>query len=146
MAHRRKPDRVVVASDRIETYYEHATTMLEQGFGYVCRCSADEFKEYRVSKTNCPCRTQTPQDNMVFWKRMLNGNFKPGEAVVRVKTDMTLKNPARDWPVHVCRTPRLTPTLAQRLVPPTRCGHCWISRAPLKTISKVSLTLSEEKT
>ena len=95
----RKPDRVVVASDRIETYYEHATTMLEQGFGYVCRCSADEFKEYRVSKTNCPCRTQTPQDNMVFWKRMLNGNFKPGEAVVRVKTDMTLKNPAlRDWP------------------------------------------------
>ena len=95
----RKPDRVVIASDRIETYYEHATTMLEQGFGYVCRCSAEEFKEFRISKTNCPCRTQTPQDNMVFWKRMLNGNFKPGEAVVRVKTDMTLKNPAlRDWP------------------------------------------------
>ena len=30
---------------------------------------------------------------------MLDGTYKPGDAVVRVKTDMTLKNPAlRDWP------------------------------------------------
>jgi glutamyl-tRNA synthetase len=30
---------------------------------------------------------------------MLDGTFVPGDAVVRVKTDMTLKNPAlRDWP------------------------------------------------
>ncbi|DAC53202.1 MAG TPA: glutamate--tRNA ligase, partial [Candidatus Poseidoniales archaeon] len=27
----RKPDRVVIASDRIETYHQHATDMLEQG-------------------------------------------------------------------------------------------------------------------
>ena len=95
----REPDRVVVASDRIETYYEHATTMLEQGHGYVCRCSADEFKEHRIAKTNCPCRTQSSQDNLTLWNMMLDGKYKPGEAVVRVKTDMTLKNPAlRDWP------------------------------------------------
>ncbi len=95
----RKPDRVVIASDRIETYHQHATDMLEQGFGYVCRCTADAFKEFRVSKTNCPCRSQSVQDNLVLWKRMLDGKFKPGEAVVRVKTDMKLKNPAlRDWP------------------------------------------------
>jgi glutamyl-tRNA synthetase len=95
----RKPDRVVVASDRIETYYEHARTMLEEGHGYVCRCSADEFKIHRVGKTNCPCRSQQVSDNVIFWERMLSGKFKPGDAVVRVKTDMTLKNPAlRDWP------------------------------------------------
>ena len=95
----RKPDRVVIASDRIDEYHRHAEMMLERGFGYVCRCTAEEFKEYRVSKTACPCRTQTVQDNLVLWKRMLNGKFKPGQAVVRVKTDMTLKNPAlRDWP------------------------------------------------
>ena len=95
----RKPDRVVFASDRIDEYYNHAHTMLEQGFGYVCRCTADEFKEFRISKTNCPCRSQPISDNLVFWKRMLDGKFKPGGAVVRVKTDMQLKNPAlRDWP------------------------------------------------
>ena len=62
----RKPDRVIFASDRIEEYYSHATTMLEEGFGYVCRCTADEFKEFRISKTNCPCRSQPISDNLVF--------------------------------------------------------------------------------
>ena len=95
----RKPDRVVIASDRIDLYHQHATEMVEQGFGYVCRCTADAFKEFRISKTNCPCRSQNVQDNLVLWKRMLDGKFKPGEAVVRAKTDMSLKNPAlRDWP------------------------------------------------
>jgi glutamyl-tRNA synthetase len=95
----RAPDRVVVASDRMEHYYEHAQRMLDEGFGYVCRCSADAFKEHRIGQTNCPCRSQSIADNQALWKSMLKGSFKPGEVVVRVKTDMTLKNPAlRDWP------------------------------------------------
>ena len=95
----RKPDRVVIASDRIDVYYEHAVMMLEQGHGYVCRCSADEFKEHRLAMTNCPCRSQSKNDNLVLWNTMLKGKLKPGDAVVRVKTDMKLKNPAlRDWP------------------------------------------------
>jgi glutamyl-tRNA synthetase len=95
----RAPDRVIFASDRIEVYYEHATTMLNEGHGYVCRCSAEDFKEHRVAKTNCPCRDQSKEDNATLWSMMLKGKFNPGDAVVRVKTDMTLKNPAlRDWP------------------------------------------------
>lgn len=95
----RKPDRVVIASDRMEAYYEHATMMLEKGYGYVCQCSAESFKEHRVGKTDCPCRNQTTQENIGLWEQMLNREFNPGDVVVRVKTDMTLKNPAlRDWP------------------------------------------------
>ena len=95
----RKPDRVVIASDRMEAYYEHATIMLEQGHGYVCRCSAETFKEHRVGKTNCPCRDRVKSENLQLWNQMLQREFKPGDVVVRVKTDMTLKNPAlRDWP------------------------------------------------
>ena len=90
---------MIFASDRIEVYYEHATTMLNEGHGYVCRCSAEDFKEHRVAKTNCPCRDQSKEDNATLWSMMLKGKFNPGDAVVRVKTDMTLKNPAlRDWP------------------------------------------------
>jgi len=93
------PDRIVIASDRIEQYYDHAAMMLERGFGYVCRCSAEAFKEHRVGKTNCPCRSQSAKDNLALWATMLKGSLAPGDAVVRVKTDMTLKNPAlRDWP------------------------------------------------
>ena len=94
-----KPHRIVIASDRIEEYYRHVDIMLDGGFGYVCQCSADEFREFRVSKTNCPCRANDVQHNIELWNKMLDGTFVSGYAVVRVKTDMTLKNPAlRDWP------------------------------------------------
>ncbi|MGB0780380.1 MAG: glutamate--tRNA ligase, partial [Candidatus Poseidoniaceae archaeon] len=95
----RPADRIVVASDRIPQYYEHAERMLEEGFGYACMCSAEKFREYRESKTNCPCRDKSPKENLEDWNKMLDGTYKPGDAVIRVKTDMALKNPAlRDWP------------------------------------------------
>ena len=95
----RPSDRIVVASDRIPQYYEYAERMLEEGFGYACMCSAEKFREYRESKTNCPCRDKTPEKNLEDWNKMLDGTYKPGDAVIRVKTDMALKNPAlRDWP------------------------------------------------
>ena len=94
-----KPHRIVIASNRIKEYYEHVDIMLDGNFGYVCQCSADEFREFRVSKTNCPCRDNNVKLNVELWNKMLDGTFVPGDAVVRVKTDMTLKNPAlRDWP------------------------------------------------
>ena len=93
------PHRIVIASDRIPHYYEHAEQMLHEGFGYVCQCSGEAFKVFRVEKTECPCRPNSSELNMDLWAKMLDGTFKPGDAVVRVKTDMTLKNPAlRDWP------------------------------------------------
>ena len=94
-----KPHRIVIASERIDEYYRHVDLMLNGGFGYVCQCSAEVFREFRVSKTNCPCRANEIQQNIDLWNKMLDGTFVPGDAVVRVKTDMTLKNPAlRDWP------------------------------------------------
>ena len=93
------PHRVVIASDRIEQYYQYVEQMLNGGFGYVCKCSAETFREYRVSMTECPCRAYSNLENLELWQGMLDGSFQPGEAVVRVRTDMALKNPAlRDWP------------------------------------------------
>ena len=89
-----KPHRIVTASDRIEQYYEYAEKMLSENFGYVCQCSADDFREYRISKTNCPCRSNSINENLDLWNNMLGGKFNPGDAVVRVRTDMSLKNPA----------------------------------------------------
>ena len=94
-----KPHRIVIASEQMPHYYEHAVLMLERGFGYVCQCSGEAFKEYRVSKTECPCRANDVQLNLELWIKMTDGTFVPGDAVVRVKTAMDLKNPAlRDWP------------------------------------------------
>ncbi len=94
-----KPHRVVIASEQMPHYYEHAVKMLERNFGYVCQCSGEEFKAFRVSKTECPCRSNEVSLNLELWEKMNDGTFVPGDAVVRVKTAMDLKNPAlRDWP------------------------------------------------
>jgi len=92
-------DKVVIASNRIETYYEYASKLIKKGGAYVCTLSADSFREFRQNKTNSPDRSRSPEENLKLWEKMLNGDFSPGEAVVRIKTDMTLPNPAlRDWP------------------------------------------------
>ncbi|MEE2759235.1 MAG: glutamate--tRNA ligase [Candidatus Thermoplasmatota archaeon] len=95
----RAPDRILKASDRMDVYLEHATETLAEGHAYVCQCTGDAFKEFRITKTNCPCRDRSTEDNMKLWGDMNDGTILPGGAVIRILTDMTLPNPAlRDWP------------------------------------------------
>ena len=92
-------DVVIRASERMPIYLQHAEKMLIGGFGYVCKCTAEDFREFRVSKTECPCRDKSVQQNMDDWSKMNSGEIDEGGAVVRVKTAMDLPNPAlRDWP------------------------------------------------
>ena len=94
-----KPDLVIRASSRMEIYLESAEEMISQGICYVCRCSASEFKELRDSKEACKCRGKKAEESIQEWKMMLSGDIDEGGAVVRVKTDLELPNPAlRDWP------------------------------------------------
>ena len=95
----RPADIIIRASERMPIYLEHAKKMLESGFGYICRCSALEFKNLRDKSQSCPCRNRTVKDNISDWQAMNDGSIEEGGAVVRVKTDLELPNPAlRDWP------------------------------------------------
>ena len=94
-----KPDIIVRASERMPVYIRYAEEMIRKSAGYVCECSAEEFRALRVSKKACPHRGRTVEENIEAWEKMLDGRFSPGDAVVRVLTDMSLPNPAlRDWP------------------------------------------------
>ena len=95
----RPADVIVRASERMPVYLKHAERMITEGFGYVCRCSAENFRRFREDKQDCPCRDRGAVESLSDWKSMNGGQMQDGEAVVRVKTDMTLPNPAlRDWP------------------------------------------------
>ena len=95
----RPADIVIRASERMPIYLEHAKKMLKSGFGYICRCSALKFKNLRDKSQSCPCRKRTEEDNLSDWQAMNDGSIEEGGAVVRVKTDLELPNPAlRDWP------------------------------------------------
>ena len=90
----REPDRIIRASDRMDVYLEHASKTLSESHAYVCECSAEAFKEFRTTKTACPCRDRTAEDNLNLWQQMNDGTILPGGAVIRIRTDMALKQPS----------------------------------------------------
>jgi len=94
-----KWDAEFIQSDKLPTYYEYAEEILKNGYAYVCTCKREEFRKKVIAKQPCPCRNLTPEENLVRWKCMLDGTYKEGEAIVRIKTDLNHPNPAvRDWP------------------------------------------------
>ncbi len=94
-----KPDLVIRASSRMDAYLDSAEEMISRGICYVCRCTSSEFKELRDSKEACKCRGKKTEQSIKDWEMMLSGGIGEGGAVVRVKTDLELPNPAlRDWP------------------------------------------------
>jgi len=83
-----KVHQTVFKSDRLEIFYRYARRFLEEGWAYVCECSARELRANRARGEGCSCRSRTVEENLEGWERMLNGVFEEGEAVMRLKTDM----------------------------------------------------------
>jgi len=94
-----KPDGEYIQSDRIPIYYEYAEKLLNDGNAYVCTCMPEEFRKRILAHKPCECRDCPKEEHLARWRRMLEGGYRQGEAVVRVKTDLNHPNPAvRDWP------------------------------------------------
>jgi glutamyl-tRNA synthetase len=93
-----KCDELYIQSDRMNIYYDLARKLMEMGYAYVCTCPAEVFKKYKASSEECPCRSRSVEENIELWEKMINHSFKEGDAVVRIKTDMSHPNPSiRDW-------------------------------------------------
>ncbi|AUG46747.1 glutamate--tRNA ligase [Haloarcula taiwanensis] len=93
-----EPDDVVNASDRVETYYEHARDLIELGGAYTCSCPQGEFSDLKNSGEACPHREKDAETTREEFEAMVDGEYESGEMVLRVRTDITHKNPAlRDF-------------------------------------------------
>ena len=89
----------VTQSDRLSLYYDLCRQLIEKGGAYVCSCDNEHFKELKQAKTACPCRSQPVAKNLELWQKMLDHEFKEGEATVRIRTDLDNPDPAmRDFP------------------------------------------------
>jgi glutamyl-tRNA synthetase len=105
-----KPDEEYIQSDRIPLYYEYAEKLVKQGNAYVCTCSPESFRKKTLAGQPCPCRKLPVKEHIARWQRMLEGCYKEGEAVLRVKTDLNHPNPAvRDWPAARVIDPKKFP-------------------------------------
>jgi glutamyl-tRNA synthetase len=93
-----EPDRVLRASDRLETYYDHARELIDRGGAYTCSCPQAEFSDLKNAGEACPHRGKDADRTREEFDAMVDGEYSAGEMVLRVRTDITHKNPAlRDW-------------------------------------------------
>ncbi len=93
-----EPDEVLIASDRLELYYDHARTVIDAGGAYTCSCPAGEFSELKAAGEACPHR-DTPIDTVnKEFEEMVEGVVSSGERVLRIRSELGHDNPAvRDW-------------------------------------------------
>ncbi len=93
-----EPDATYRASDRLETYYDHARELIDLGGAYTCSCSGEAFSELKNAGEPCPHRDKDVETVREEFAAMIDGEYDSGELVLRVKTDIEHKNPAlRDW-------------------------------------------------
>ncbi len=92
-------DEVLIQSDRLDIYYEYARKLIEIGTAYVCTCAQEQFQKLRNSGISCECRKNSIAANLDRFEKMF-AEYSEGGAVVRLKTDLGLPDPAmRDFVV-----------------------------------------------
>ncbi len=89
-----RPDATYYKSDRIAFHYPWARRVIEKGGAYVCRCPVETLRENRARGAACAERAQTVSESLEEWERMLDGTYGPGEAVLRLRTDLADPDPA----------------------------------------------------
>ncbi|WP_435065709.1 glutamate--tRNA ligase [Halobaculum sp. EA56] len=93
-----EPDEVLKASDRVETYYDHARELIGKGGAYTCSCPAEHFRGLKADGEPCEHRDKDVETVREEFEAMVDGEYSDGEMVLRVKTDIEHKNPAlRDF-------------------------------------------------
>jgi len=89
-----RPDAVYYKSDRIPSFYPWARRVIDKGGAYVCRCPQELLGKNRVAGVACPERSQAVSETIEEWEKMLGGSYGPGEAVLRLRTDIADPYPA----------------------------------------------------
>ncbi|MEM3693472.1 MAG: glutamate--tRNA ligase [Candidatus Bathyarchaeia archaeon] len=91
-------DEEYLQSARMPIYYEYAERLLKDSNAYICICKIENFRAMLWRSEACPCRNLPPEDQMDRWEKMLDGRYREGGAVLRIKTDLKHPNPSiRDW-------------------------------------------------
>jgi glutamyl-tRNA synthetase len=85
---------VIYKSDRIPLHYEWAERLIGTGRAYVCECPPDRLQALRREKKACEHRLQEADETFAMWRAMLDGQYREGDAVLRLRTDIAHPNPA----------------------------------------------------
>lgn len=96
-----KYDKFYLCSSKFKKQYKLAEKLLKEGKAYACTCKAVEGArkgKSAVVKEICEHRDHVIKQNLDLFKKMFV-EFKQGDAVIRLKTDINDPNPALRDPV-----------------------------------------------
>ncbi|KAI8905924.1 tRNA synthetases class I, catalytic domain-containing protein [Gorgonomyces haynaldii] len=93
-----KPHAITYSSDHFQHLYDLAVELIKRDKAYICHCTGEQIHEQRGGdnkgpRFNCPHRDRPIQESVREFERMKNGEYKVGEAILRMKMDMQNPNP-----------------------------------------------------
>ncbi|MBI5798113.1 glutamate--tRNA ligase [Candidatus Woesearchaeota archaeon] len=94
-----EPDRIIVASEEMGTFYKYAEELIKKESAYVCFCDKEKISDYRTHAKICDHRVQHERKNMEEWNAMLAGKYKAGEATLRLVGEIDSLNATMRDPV-----------------------------------------------
>ncbi|KAJ4385576.1 Glutaminyl-tRNA synthetase [Gnomoniopsis smithogilvyi] len=94
-----EPYKITYSSDNFQRLYDLAEKLISLQKGYVCHCDDLEIKRQRGGEKGespryrCSHAEQSVEENLQKFRDMRDGKYKPKEAVLRMKQDITDGNP-----------------------------------------------------
>ncbi|KAL8988639.1 MAG: hypothetical protein Q9177_002314, partial [Variospora cf. flavescens] len=94
------PYKITYSSDNFDKLYELAEILIQRDGAYVCTCTDTEIKDQRGGERGtagpryaCPHRNRPTSESLTEFRAMRDGKYKPKEAFLRMKQDITDGNP-----------------------------------------------------
>ncbi|KAI8840536.1 tRNA synthetases class I, catalytic domain-containing protein [Chytridium lagenaria] len=93
-----KPHAITYSSDHFQRLFDLAVDLIKRDKAYVCHCSGEEIHRLRGGDSKgprgeCVHRNRPIEESLKEFFRMKNGEYKEGEAILRMKMDMSNPNP-----------------------------------------------------
>ncbi len=85
---------ITYSSDNMGKFYSYAEQLIDAGKAYLCTCTGEEISKNRKIEQECACRSLPIPEQKARWKKMLNGGYGAGEAILRYKGEMSSVNTA----------------------------------------------------
>ncbi|MBA0908108.1 MAG: glutamate--tRNA ligase [Nitrosarchaeum sp.] len=93
-----KFDIIKNTSDDMELFYEKGKELINIGKAYVCTCKREDISNNRKERKACKCSRADIKENIKGWGKMFD-KFKPGDAIIRFRGDMSADNAVMRDPV-----------------------------------------------
>ncbi|CCF59293.1 hypothetical protein KAFR_0G02610 [Kazachstania africana CBS 2517] len=97
-----KPWKITYSSDYFDKLYDLAEFLIKSDKGYICHCTAEEIKRGRGIKEDgtpggersaCAHRSRPIEESLAEFRKMKDGFYEPGKAILRMKQDLQSPNP-----------------------------------------------------